>query len=565
MSGSSPSPVPHTARGPREWPSTRAQGSVVQSPRLTTQQVIFWQVSGVSRPFPQSTPPPSGGETLRYLGTGYPPRQVLTSRKGAVNGELLSYVPEARWRPLPAKVFSVPKVISSSDPKRGSAILRSFSGSVVREADVRRREPENAKAGATASKEGPAASTASTPAASTETPPVLAKAPASAPVVQATPPAPALQTTPAMQGAPVPTVRASTPALHVQESATVQCQPQPATTLVESGIAPVAEPVEMVKSAKVPATIVASESAISPPPQPKARFQEESFPIRWPAGTSGISTPTLSRPSLAWTSPSAQVSPVPLAPSPTTQQRGARAEGSPSASRRSEPRLTGVKLESGSYSTGTPLTTPREMLGMGTYTPPHFEMFSSSSREMRPSSPTGRLGVTVRNISPQTRGVGGGLLISPSPLSFSNRRPPVPRRSGSPLSLTKADPGSKPLASPMTRQRTLPSLPPERSSTTVLTARGLEAQAQASTPELMTEKPPARAVGEARSSVENLQRRRWRRPSNPSSQTLDTKVLPSRPPGVPGTAHHDGNQLTPAAFRLQEKLSYLAEEGTISL
>lgn len=102
------------------------------------------------------------------------------------------------------------------------------------------------------------------------------------------------------------------------------------------------------------------------------------------------------RVALRRTSPSAQVSPVPLAPSPTTQQRGARAEGSPSASRRSEPRLTGVKLESGSYSTGTPLTTPREMLGMGTYTPPHFEMFSSSSREMRPSSPTGRLGVTVR-------------------------------------------------------------------------------------------------------------------------------------------------------------------------
>ena len=36
-----------------------------------------------------------------------------------------------------------------------------------------------------------------------------------------------------------------------------------------------------------------------------------------------------------------------------------------------------------------------------------------------------------RNLSPQTRGAGGAL-ISPSPLSFSSRQPPVPRSVGVP-------------------------------------------------------------------------------------------------------------------------------------
>ena len=76
----------------------------------------------------------------------------------------------------------------------------------------------------------------------------------------------------------------------------------------------------------------------------------------------------------------------------------------------------------------------------------------------------------------------------------------------------------------------------------------------ASTVELITEKPPARAVGEGRAS--EIYRRRWRRPSNPA--------IP-HPTDPPGTAHHDGNDFTPGFVRLQEKLSYLAEEGTVSL
>jgi len=220
----------------------------------------------------------------------------------------------------------------------------------------------------------------------------------------------------------------------------------------------------------------------------------------------------------------------------------------------------------GTFSTGTPITTPRELAERfmaGTYTPPPplFQMFRSTSTQPsgRPTSPHGRLGVTVRNLSPKTRGA-GGVLISPSPLSFSSRQPPVPRRSGSPLSSKATDLQSAPssVASPMTRQRTLPgNLQPERSATKILTAPlapSVEVQARASVaPELTSDKPPARAVGEGRAS--EIHRRRWRRPSNPA--------IPHPPTEAPGIS--DGNDFTPAFMRLQEKLGYLAEEGTVSL
>ena len=64
----------------------------------------------------------------------------------------------------------------------------------------------------------------------------------------------------------------------------------------------------------------------------------------------------------------------------------------------------GTNRTLGTFSTGTPLTTPRELADRfmaGTYTPPppHFQMFRSTSTQpsdMRPTSPHGRLGVTVR-------------------------------------------------------------------------------------------------------------------------------------------------------------------------
>ena len=57
----------------------------------------------------------------------------------------------------------------------------------------------------------------------------------------------------------------------------------------------------------------------------------------------------------------------------------------------------------GTFGTGTPITTPRELAERfmaGTYTPPPplFQMFRSTSTQPsgRPTSPHGRLGVTVR-------------------------------------------------------------------------------------------------------------------------------------------------------------------------
>eukprot|EP00435_Cladocopium_sp_Y103_P008418 s1113_g2.t1 len=103
----------------------------------------------------------------------------------------------------------------------------------------------------------------------------------------------------------------------------------------------------------------------------------------------------------------------------------------------------------------------------------------------------------------------------------------------------------------MTRQRTLPGhLQPERSATKILTAPvapSLEASAKRKAaprlrsvaPELTSEKPPARAVGEGRAS-EIHRRRCWRRPSNPA--------IPHRPTEAPGISH-DGNDFTPAVMR----------------
>ncbi|CAE7543280.1 DDX21 [Symbiodinium sp. CCMP2456] len=171
-------------------------------------------------------------------------------------------------------------------------------------------------------------------------------------------------------------------------------------------------------------------------------------------------------------------------------------------------------------------------------------------------------------------------------------------------------------SSPMVRQRTLPGylgqavqsqMPPERQSsiaviTTITTpsyavavprpssvGRGSMGRALRA-PELTSDRPPARAVGEA---LRADSRRRWRRPA------------PAHAPGTPGVAPHvpgapmatarvhgpchgrtswsgtppasapvsappaqsrqGEGDFTPAFFRLQEKLSYLAEEGTVSL
>lgn len=325
---------------------------------------------------------------------------------------------------------------------------------------------------------------------------------------------------------------------------------------------------------------------------PPISVHQEPIRLRWPIGSS---TPTSSTPSvLVWHGYASSRQGTAVVPSPKLQTRKVALgspEGSPTASEPKEGSTEGPKdvpkdgangsgLKEGlngtigttaTFSTGTPITTPRELADRfmaGTYTPPppHFQMFRSTSTQpsdMRPTSPHGRLGVTVRNLSPQTRGAGGAL-ISPSPLSFSSRQPPVPRRSGSPLSSKAlADLHSAPttVASPMTRQRTLPgNLQPERSATKILTAPvapSLEVQASRSSvaPELTSDKPPARAVGEGRAS--EIHRRRWRRPSNPA--------IPHRPTEAPGTSHHDGSDFTPAVMRLQEKLGYLAEEGTVSL
>ncbi|CAJ1404683.1 unnamed protein product [Effrenium voratum] len=114
----------------------------------------------------------------------------------------------------------------------------------------------------------------------------------------------------------------------------------------------------------------------------------------------------------------------------------------------------------------------------------------------------------------------------------------------------------------MLRQRTLPcdlGLPPDRPAVILTGADGARtptSRASFGRTELTSDRPPARAVRESSSAVESLHRRRWRRPSGPAPG-----ANPATNPGVQGAA----NEFTPAFFRLQEKLSYLAEEGTVSL
>ncbi|CAJ1369177.1 unnamed protein product [Effrenium voratum] len=200
---------------------------------------------------------------------------------------------------------------------------------------------------------------------------------------------------------------------------------------------------------------------------------------------------------------------------------------------------------------------------VGTWTPPPSHMSRSAStqpsqrRELRPASPLpnrlGDLGGTMRSASPISRF--DGVRISPSPLSA--RQLPAPR-SGSPLQ-TRAQAVDAPA---MLRQRTLPcdlGLPPDRPAVILTGADGARtptSRASFGRTELTSDRPPARAVRESSSAVESLHRRRWRRPSGPAPG-----ANPATNPGVQGAA----NEFTPAFFRLQEKLSYLAEEGTVSL
>lgn len=540
----------------------------MRSPRLNTQQVIFWPtvqtIQNLPVPSPNSVSPrqiSSGGDPLRFLGSGYPPRQMLTARKGAdgVEDPVSSYIPAEVncMRPLTTKVFGPPKVIARpvvQDPKRSNPIIRSFSGVVAKEV------AESPRADTSPGAEAPAASPATTTPATPATP----STPAMAAMVTTAGPSPAPAMVPPSSSPSVPGVPA------------VVANPNP----------------EAMKGSKSmpPAKVMES---------PPVSVHQEPIRLRWPIGSS---TPTLSTPSVLVWHGYASGRQGTVVPSPKLQPRRVALgspEGSPAASEGDgkplkEPtkedstegqdvtdgtsgpsglkeRPSGTLGTIGTFSTGTPITTPRELADRfmaGTYTPPppHFQMFRSTSTQpdMRPTSPHGRLGVTVRNLSPQTRGAGGAL-ISPSPLSFSSRQPPVPRRSGSPLS-SKAladlhSPAPTTVASPMTRQRTLPGhLQPERSATKILTAPvapSLEVQGSRSSvaPELTSEKPPARAVGEGRAS-EIHRRRCWRRPSNPA--------IPHRPTEAPGISH-DGNDFTPAVMRLQEKLGYLAEEGTVSL
>ncbi|CAE7220108.1 DDX21 [Symbiodinium natans] len=150
-------------------------------------------------------------------------------------------------------------------------------------------------------------------------------------------------------------------------------------------------------------------------------------------------------------------------------------------------------------------------------------------------------------------------------------------------------------ASPMLRQRTLPGFlgqasqkPPARQSSIAvitaspcqssdvfkapclagLTGRGsLGRTYRAPAPELLSDRPPARAVGEALALRAESQRRRWRRPApGPSTAQFQApSASASAPAAHAPPLYGEGSDFTPAFFRLQEKLSYLAEEGTVSL
>eukprot|EP00435_Cladocopium_sp_Y103_P014007 s1113_g3.t1 len=421
--------VPHTARGRGERPVAYA----VRSPRLNTQQVIFWPtvqtIQNLPVPSPNSVSPrqiSSGGDPLRFLGSGYPPRQMLTARKGAdgVEDPVSSYIPAEVncMRPLTTKVFGPPKVIARpvvQDPKRSNPIIRSFSGVVAKEV------AESPRADTSPGAEAPAASPATTTPATPATP----STPAMAAMVTTAGPSPAPAMVPPSSSPSVPGVPA------------VVANPNP----------------EAMKGSKSmpPAKVMES---------PPVSVHQEPIRLRWPIGSS---TPTLSTPSVLVWHGYASGRQGTVVPSPKLQPRRVALgspEGSPAASEGDgkplkEPtkedstegqdvtdgtsgpsglkeRPSGTLGTIGTFSTGTPITTPRELADRfmaGTYTPPppHFQMFRSTSTQpdMRPTSPHGRLGVTVRNLSPQTRGAGGAL-ISPSPLSFSSRQPPVPRRSG---------------------------------------------------------------------------------------------------------------------------------------
>eukprot|EP00439_Symbiodinium_sp_Y106_P066418 s3541_g10.t2 len=167
-------------------------------------------------------------------------------------------------------------------------------------------------------------------------------------------------------------------------------------------------------------------------------------------------------------------------------------------------------------------------------------------------------------------------------------------------------------ASPMVRQRTLPGylgqamqpqMPPERQSSiaviTTITApsyavavprpssvgRGSLSRAPRA-PELTSDRPPARAVGEA--GNQELWERAWSllpasRPYAPTAAGAGDDLHPHMHPErlelhrmclqrqwpLHGcmvhamVVRHGEGDFTPAFFRLQEKLSYLAEEGTV--
>mmetsp|Transcript_58014 Transcript_58014/g.104508 ORF Transcript_58014/g.104508 Transcript_58014/m.104508 type:complete len:445 (-) Transcript_58014:189-1523(-) len=231
--------------------------------------------------------------------------------------------------------------------------------------------------------------------------------------------------------------------------------------------------------------------------------------------------------------------------------------------------------------------------GEGVHTPPpnpiHMLRSSSShvSRERQVASPRmSDLGSVVRTDSPFKTPVDGGL-ISPSPLSSTSRhnRLEFTRNSSvaAPSHPSHASGASSACSSsPMLRQRTLPGnlrqgSPERQISTTVITASALQGLTALNSqrltgrgslgragraPELTSDRPPARPVGEAllQSRTESF-RRRWRRPSGPGPPPPVSTPAPSASQSMSG----ESNEFTPAFFRLQEKLSYLAEEGTVSL